>query len=240
MGSDAGAAGASDIPAGAAALARLLRLASPTLPVGAYSYSQGLEWAIEAGTVSDPASAQRWIADALRYSLARFEAPVWWRMYHCWRRGDAPAAARWNDMFVASRETSELRAETLQMGGSLRRLLADLDELGPGELDPLLAIEAPAYVSVAAFAAAAWGIPDRAALTGYCWSWMENQVLAAIKAVPLGQLAGQRMLSVLDPVMGLAVDEAVGCVDHALANFAPVLALASTLHETQYSRLFRS
>lgn len=225
---------------GGAALLRLLRLASTTLPVGAYSYSQGLEWAIEAGSVRDAASAQRWIADALRYSLARLEAPLWWRLYRCWESGDAQAAARWNEMFVASRETSELRSETLQMGESLKRLLVDLGEFGPAALESLTTMEAPAYVTVAAFAAALWRIPPRAALAGYCWSWTENQVLAAIKAVPLGQLAGQRMLSVLEPVIEATVEESLACSDDALANFAPGLALASTLHETQYSRLFRS
>jgi urease accessory protein len=143
-------------------------------------------------------------------------------------------------MFVASRETSELRAETLQMGSSLKRLLVDLGEFGPEAIEPLMAMAAPAYVTVAAYAAASWRIPPRAALAGYCWSWTENQVLAAIKAVPLGQLAGQRMLSALEPGIGAAVDASLACSDDALANFAPGLALASTLHETQYSRLFRS
>lgn len=222
------------------ALLRLLRLSSPALPVGAYSYSQGLEWAIEDGIVRDAAGAERWIGDALRYCIARFEAPLWWRLYQCWLHGDGDGAARWNDAFVASRETSELRAETLQMGGSLRALLADLGEFDPQALAPLAAIEAPAYVTAAAFAAAAWRIPPRAALTGYCWSWTENQVLAAIKAVPLGQVAGQRMLAALEPAIETAVESAIGCEDGALANLAPGLALASMRHETQYSRLFRS
>ncbi len=222
------------------ALLRLLRLASPALPVGAYSYSQGLEWAIEDGIVRDAPGAERWIGDALRYGIARFEAPLWWRLYHCWLLGDADGAARWNDTFVASRDTSELRAETLQMGGSLASLLADLGEFDPTALAPLAAVEAPAYVTAAAFAAAAWRIPPRAALTGYCWSWTENQVLAAIKAVPLGQVAGQRMLAALGPAIETAVESAIGCGDDALANLAPGLALASMRHESQYSRLFRS
>ena len=222
------------------ALLRLLRLSSPALPVGAYSYSQGLEWAIEAGIVRDAPDAERWIGDALRFSIARFEAPLWWRLYRCWLHGDPDGAARWNDAFVASRETSELRAETLQMGGSLASLLADLGEFDPQALAPLAAMETPAYVTAAAFAAAAWRIPTRAALTGYCWSWTENQVLAAIKAVPLGQVAGQRMLAALGPAIETAVETAIGCEDDALANLAPGLALASMRHETQYSRLFRS
>ena len=116
----------------------------------------------------DAASAQRWIADLLRYGVARLEAPLWWRLYHSWERGDAQEAARWNAFFVCSRETSELREETLQMGRSLRELLVSLDASPGGACDALAALEAPAYVSVAAFAAAMWRIPAEAALTAYC------------------------------------------------------------------------
>jgi len=112
-------------------LARLLQLASPSLPVGAYSYSQGLEAAIEATIVHDAASAERWIADVLAYSLARMEAPIFLRFCAAWRAGDAAAAARWNALFLAARETAELRAETARMGYSLARLLP---ELGLGEV----------------------------------------------------------------------------------------------------------
>jgi len=235
-----GAAGMSVDPPRPTQLLRLLRLASPALPVGAYSYSQGLEWAIESGAVSDAAGAQRWIGDALRFAMARFEAPLWWRLYHCWQGEDHDGARRWDEFFVASRETAELRAETLQMGGSLRSLLADLGEFAGAAFAPLAAIESPAYVTVAAFAAAAWRIEPRAALTAHCWAWCENQVLAAVKAVPLGQVAGQRMLAALCERIEGAVEAATECGDDALANFAPGMALASALHETQYSRLFRS
>ena len=113
------------------ALARLLQLASPALPVGAYSYSQGLEAAVEAGLVHDAASARTWIGDVLDYAVARLEAPVWSRLYAAWSAQDAQAVAQWNDFFLCTRESSELRAETVQMGYSLRQLLLELGALCP-------------------------------------------------------------------------------------------------------------
>lgn len=218
-------------------LLRLLQLSSPALPVGAYSYSQALEWAVEEGTVKDADSARAWIEGVLRFSLARFEAPLWWRLFNAWSDNDPESAARWNDYFIASRETAELRAETLQMGYSLRQLLADLRDL---DVTPLRPMDEIAYPTVAAFAAARWGVAGRAGLLAYCWAWAENQAMAALKAVPLGQVAGQRMLSALLPAIERAVDEAIALKDDELSNFTPGFAIASSLHETQYSRLFRS
>lgn len=198
---------------------RLLQLASPTLPVGAYSYSGGLEAAIEAGHVTDAQSAQRWIADVFELSVLRMEAPMLLRMI------EAPDA-RLDEEFLASRETSELRAETLQMGYSLANLLRSLG------------IEIPDSEEISfpmAFACAVrhWAIEPRQALVAYLWSWLENQVMAALKAVPLGQTDAQKMLLALGARLHDATDEDTG-------NFAPGLAIASSRHETQYSRLFRS
>jgi urease accessory protein len=202
-------------------LVRLLQLASPTLPVGAYSYSQGLEAAVEAGVVHDAASAEAWIADALEFSLGRFEAPLLWRML----QGEAL-----NDLYLAGRETAELRAETLQMGHSLAKLMS---ELGLGSVP----LEEPAYPTVYAFAAARLALDREEALLAYLWSWLENQVMAAVKAVPLGQSAAQKILLSLGGRLEAIADAAPSV---SLGNFAPGLAMLSTLHETQYSRLFRS
>ena len=199
--------------------ARLLQLASPTLPVGAYSYSGGLEAAIEAGIVSDAASAQRWIGDVLEHSVARMEAPLLMKMM---REPDA----RWNEMFLASRETAELRAETVQMGYSLNRLLPDLG-VEPCPFDE------PSFPAAYAQAVRAWGIAPGEALVAYLWAWLENQVMAAVKAVPLGQTDGQKMLLALGARLNDTREEEPG-------NFAPGLAMLSSRHETQYSRLFRS
>ena len=198
-------------------LARLLQLASPTLPVGAYSYSQGLEAAVEAGIVHDAESAEQWIGDVFEFSVAPMDGAI------------VPALMQGedlNDFYLASRETAELRAETLQMGYSLCRLLQELgdDHVPQGEV---------AFPTAFACAAKAWGIEPGEAVQAYLWSWFENQVMAAIKAVPLGQTAGQRMLLSLGEKIVLESE-------NKLCNFAPGLAMLSTQHETQYSRLFRS
>jgi len=223
-----------DAPQGVA-LARLLQLASPALPVGAYSYSQGLEAAVEAGIVRDAASAERWIADVLAFSMARMEAPVLLRLCGAWNAGDAAAAGRWNALFIASRESAELRAESVQMGYSLTRLLGELDtDGGPAAWDEV------SFPAAFAYAVARWNIDARDALVAYLWAWCENQVMAALKAVPLGQTAGQRILLALGESIPAVAANASRLDDDSLGNYAPGLALLSARHETQYSRLFRS
>jgi urease accessory protein len=207
---------------------RLLQLASPALPVGAYSYSGGLEAAVEAGIVRDAASAQQWIWDVLEFSMKTMEAPI---LYRAMTRPEDNKY--WNELFLASRETAELRAETVQMGFSLDKLLPDLgvDKVGMEEVSFPVAF---------AQAAVSWKIAPDAALTAYLWSWIENQVMAAIKAVPLGQTAGQKMLLHLGSRIEETVGQASAIQDDELGNFAPGLAVLSSHHETQYSRLFRS
>lgn len=216
--------------------ARLLQLASPALPVGAYSYSQGLEAAVESDIVRDAAGASRWIGEVLELSVASMEAPVLARLIDAWQRHDIEGVRRWNLEFIASRETSELRAETVQMGYSLRRLLGDLD-LPIVHLD---AIDEVAYPTAFACAAAAWNLPATDAIATYVFAWIENQVLTAVKCVPLGQTDGQRLMLDLGARIAPLVERALAMDDDDLANFAPGLALASARHETQYSRIFRS
>ena len=198
---------------------RLLQLASPTLPVGAYSYSGGLEAACEAGLVTDAASAQRWIGDVLEHSVLKMEAPLLLKMIE-------EPSPELNEKLLASRETAELRAETVQMGYSLDRLLPNLGV-------EACALEEPSFAAVFAHAVRAWGIAPRQALTAYLWAWLENQVMAAVKAVPLGQTDGQKMLLALGARLQDVSEDEPG-------NFAPGLAILSSRHETQYSRLFRS
>jgi urease accessory protein len=215
---------------------RLLQLASPCLPVGAYSYSQGLEAAVESGIVADARSAEAWIAEVLELSTAAMEAPVLLRLIAAWNAANLDAVRSWNEEFVASRETAELRAETLQMGYSLRHLLRGLEVCGDGFDD----LEEISYPAAYAHAIARWGIDAREALAAYLFAWIENQVLAALKCVPLGQTDGQRILLALADRIPAAVERAAAAEDADLCNFAPGLALASARHETQYSRLFRS
>lgn len=222
------------------ALARLLQLASPTLPVGAYSYSQGLEAAVEVGLVRDAASAEAWIGDVLAYGVARLEAPVWWRLHAAWSASDVQRAAHWNDIFRSSRESAELRAETLQMGYSLQRLLLEIGGFDTRSLAQLRGITDIAFPAAFAFAVVKWEIPARSALIAYLWAWLENQVMAALKSVPLGQTDGQRLLLTLAALLPGIADEACKIGDDDLCNFAPGFAILSSRHESQYSRLFRS
>jgi urease accessory protein len=222
------------------ALARLLQLASPTLPVGAYSYSQGLEAAVETGLVHDSASAGRWIGDVLAFAVARLEAPVWWRLHAAWSAGDLARVAHWNDIFRSTREGAELRAETLQMGYSLQRLLLEIGQFDEPSLTQLRGIADITFPAAFAFAVVRWEIPARSALIAYLWAWLENQVMAALKSVPLGQTDGQRLLLALAALLPAIADEAGALGDDDLCNYAPGFAILCSQHETQYSRLFRS
>jgi len=221
-------------------LVRLLQLASPTLPIGAYSYSQGLEWVVAEGRVRDASTAEAWIGDILEHVMAHGEAAVTWRLLAAAGCADWPSVVRWDAWFRASRETAELRAETLQMGGSLAKLLTEL-ELVDDAARNVFAARTPVTLPAAyAVAARAFAVPPDAALVAYVWAWLENQALAAMKLVPLGQVAGQRLLHSLGARIPSVVALAIAIADDDVASFAPGLALASARHETQYTRLFRS
>ena len=222
-------------------LARLLQLASPALPVGAYTYSQGLEWAVESGVIRDETTAGRWIADLLQHGIGRYEAPLVFALMAAWTATDTPEITRLNAEFLASRESAELRAETAQMGFSMRRLLRDLrDESLSSIAAAVDALPEVAFPTVWAGIAAAWQIDPQAALTAYLWSWAENQVMAALKAVPLGQAAGQRLLAGLGQQIPAVAVDARKLPETGWSNFTPAFAIACARHETQYSRLFRS
>ena len=221
-------------------LARLLQLASPALPVGAYTYSQGLEWAVEAGMVRDAAGALRWIGDQLEWNLGRYEAPLLLRLLEAWSVGDTRKALELDAEYLATRETAELRAETLQMGYSMKRLLHELGDFPPPLLDAVAVSPAPTFMYTWTCAAAAWQIPSQDALTAWLWSWAENQTMAALKAVPLGQAGGQRMLQEIGRRLPEIVDRALLLGEAEYSNFAPGFAIACCKHETQYTRLFRS
>jgi urease accessory protein len=222
------------------ALTRLLQLASPALPVGAYTYSQGLEWAVESGVVANEAGALQWIGDQLEWNLGRYEAPLLLRLLEAWGDGDHAAALELDAHYLATREAAELRAETLQMGYSMKRLLHELGDFPASLLDAIAASAAPTFIYTWTCAAAAWQIPPQDALTAWLWSWAENQTMAALKAVPLGQAAGQRLLQEIGRRLPAVVERAVALAEPDYSNFAPGFAIACCQHETQYSRLFRS
>ena len=223
------------------ALLRLMQLVSPALPVGAYTYSQGLEWAVESGRIRDEASAGAWIGDLMRHGIGRFEAPLVALLMRHWANGNGAEITRLNADFLASRESAELRAETVQMGFSLNRLLADLRDPTLDRLRSGLA-EFPeiAFPTVWAGLAAAWSIDPQTAVCGYLWAWAENQVMAALKAVPLGQASGQRLLAELGQAVPAIAETALTLNECDWSNLTPAFSLCCTRHENQYSRLFRS
>jgi urease accessory protein len=220
-------------------LLRLLQLASPSLPIGTYTYSQGLESSIEAGWVKDEESARTWITESLGV-VADFEAPILWRLLKAFSARDAEAITYWTERFVAARDTAEFRAETIQMGYSLGKLVMDL-KMGDETLRAMLASLSEIPLPTAfACAAEALAVPHESALLGMLFSLAENQVLVCVKSVPLGQLSGQRLLLSLHPIIESASLYARRLGDDELCNWAPGLSLLSMQHETQYSRIYRS
>ncbi len=218
----------------------LLRLASPQLPIGGYSYSQGLEMAVEQGLVESAESARRWLADQLLLNLARFEAPL--LLAHC----EAAAAGDWEKLQDlaerqrASRESRELRLESRQMGYSLEQLLAGLPELDDEARALFAALPEPGLAVAWALAARAWQIAPQDALAAWLWGWLENQLAVLMKTLPLGQQATQRLTSQLLPLLEQAQRRASELAAEPWGSAAFGLALASMAHERQYSRLFRS
>ena len=226
----------------ASGLLHILWLASPTLPVGGFSYSEGLEAAVEAGLVSHEASAAQWLIDQLHLGLARTDLAVVAQALPAWQRGDLARIQALNQWVLHTRETHEFRLQTEQMGRSLLEWARHLGELGAGVFEQLqsAALNPPTYPVAMACAAAQSQASHRDSLLGYAFGWAENMVQAAIKSVPLGQSAGQRMLARLAQEIPAAVDHAMALPDHARQAFTPMLAILSARHETQYSRLFRS
>ena len=224
----------------APALLHLLQLASAALPIGAYCYSQGLEAAFERGIVHDAASARGWIVGHLQLVMAKWEAPVCWRLMQAFAARDEDALQLWSERFLASRESAELRAETVQMGYSLTGLLGALELDDTATLGWLRAQPEVALPAAYAGAAVALAIPHEAALLAMLFAWAENQVLVCVKSVPLGQVAGQRLLLSLGPELEAAARFAQSVLDDDMSNLAPGLALLSMQHEAQYSRLYRS
>ena len=218
---------------------RLLQLASPALPIGGYSYSTGLESTIDSGIVHDAASAAIWIGDMIELVQGRFDAPVAAAAHRAVLQEDAAALAGLHRLAWAARETAELRLESEQMGYSLDQWVrAILD----GEADARRRTEASAFAApvVWGIAGARLGLTAGQTVTALLWGFVENQVMVLLKAMPMGQIQGQRLLHALVPVIERAAAVASMLPRAQWSSSAPGLALASMQHEVQYSRLFRS
>ena len=218
-------------------MTRLWQLISPTLPVGAFTWSQGLEYAVAAGWVNNESTAHEWISGLAENVIARLDLPVIDRSRLAWEQGDGHGALAWNRRLLASRETAELLSEDRAMGSALRRLALSLELPLP---DEFRGREPVSFAALFAWFSHHWQIGRSEALGGYIWAWSENQTAAAMNLVPLGQTAGQRLLLALGERIAPAVQQALALRDDDIGMTAPGQCIASACHETQYTRLFRS
>lgn len=217
-------------------LLALLHLVSPALPIGAYAYSQGQEYAVDSGWLKEDGALADWIGGLLRFSVGRLDLPVLSRLYYAWQNDDLHGVDRWNDFIRANRETRELLLEDEQLGIALQRLLISLEVNGAE-----LMLKAPvSFVTQFALAGVRWNIELPDLMQGFAWSWLENQVAAATKIVPLGQTAAQKLLVEIMDCIPEVCAQASNISDGEMGVGLPALAIASSRHEGQYSRLFRS
>lgn len=227
-----------------AALLQLIWLASPALPVGGFSYSEGLEAAVDAGKADEEAKVRPWLLDQLQLAQARSELPLAAAAMRAWLQHDAERITALNAWALDTRESAELRQQCEQMGRSLAdwlRQRAENDPMLQERLPTLASLRpAPAWPVAFALAAARSGAGERDALLAMAFGWAENMVQAAVKSVPLGQSAGQRLLAALAEAIPAAVEQALALDDDSRQAFSPGLAILSARHEAQYSRLFRS
>jgi urease accessory protein len=222
-----------------ASFLQLMWLASPALPIGGFSYSECLEAAVDQTLVTTENEAKVWLLDQLDMSLARSELALVAQAIPAWRSDDVPRIVALNTWVLQTRESSELRAQSEQMGRSLLDWLRNHTTASSEQIGLLASLQ-PTYPMAFALAASATGAPARDCLLAFAFGWAENMVQAAIKSVPLGQSAGQRILSTLTAAILAAVDRALATNDSSRQAFSPMLAILSAQHEIQYSRLFRS
>lgn len=219
------------------ALIRLLQLVSPTLPTGSFSYSQGLEWAVEAGWVHDSRSLGDWLGEAMQRAVCTVDIPILRLMYQACHDRSIELLDRWCDLLLACRESHELQEEEKQRGRAMAVLLAGLSQL---QDDGWQRVLSRSQLAGFAYAARRWDIDLHGAALGYLWAWLENQVLAGVKIIPLGQTAGQRLLLDLGEKIVVAVAYGMTLKEDEIGSSSPALALAGCFHETQYTRLYRS
>ena len=232
---DAGTTAPSSTPA----LIQLIWLASPALPIGGFSYSEGLEAAIDHGWVHDEHSATEWLIDQLHLTQSRGDMAVLGQMIAAWQVQDHARLEVLSQWVHATRESAELRLQSEQMGRSMLEWLRNQEALDAGTI-AMCNRWVPTYPLMLALALSRTGATHEQCLQAYAFGWAENMVQAAIKAVPLGQNSGQRILTQLAQHIASAVAHALQVSDDTRQAFSPMLAILSAQHETQYSRLFRS
>lgn len=218
------------------ALLRLFQLVSPSLPIGGYSYSQGIEWAVEQGWIRNEQDLADWLQGLMETTMLYMELPLLLRFYAAWAESDLEKIGHWNELLLASRETAELRLEEANRARAFAQILISLDEQAKDFKGQLLQTQHACF----SYASYRWGISREQACFGLLWSWMENQVLAAVKIIPLGQTAGQRVVFRLSEAFARIIGQALKIDDDDIGASSMALAIASSGHETQYTRLYRS
>jgi urease accessory protein len=218
------------------ALARLLQLVSPSLPIGGYTYSQGIEWAVEAQWIGNQVELQLWLDGVMQTNLCYLELPILQRMLAAWSLRDLTQLEHWNEVLIASRETAELRLEEANRARAFYGVLKSLEP----SADEYQLILRQSHIAGYSFACERWGIDFERAACGWLWSWLENLVLSAVKIIPLGQTAGQQIIFSLGAFIPEVVAAAEAVADDEIGASSMAQAIASARHETQYTRLFRS
>lgn len=217
-------------------LSRLFQLISPSLPIGGYTYSQGIEWAVEQGWIIDQQELAEWLEGLLESNMLYLEIPLLIRMMDAWQQGDELAIKKWNQFLLASRETAELRQEELNRARAFAAILISLKPEAESVKQQLLQSQHACF----SYACHAWAIDKHEACLGLLWGWLENQVLSAVKIIPLGQTAGQQLIFELSEKLPGIIETAMAIEDDDIGSSSMALAIASSRHETQYTRLFRS
>lgn len=218
-------------------LAAVLQLSSPALPIGSYAYSTGLEYAVEARWIRNAKEVEAWISELAVHNLCNLDLPVLRHLYRSWQTQNADQLRTWSQFLLASRESMEMLQEDQHLGIALARLLSELEIASAKDWIDSKEINLAVMFSLAA---SQWNINESDMQTGYLWSWCEQQVSAAIKLVPIGQTAGQRILLKFGWKIPAMINQSLSVADEDIGQSSPALAIASALHEQQYSRLFRS
>jgi urease accessory protein len=216
---------------------RLLQLLSPVLPVGSFSYSQGLEWAVQDKWISDEKDFLHWLLEWIDGSLAQQDLPLLIRLYNAANEAENEELDQWSQLVLATRDTKELREEELNRANAYLRVLKGLSMTN--ENLPIQAFRNSPLASIA-WAAAQWSIPLDSLLLSYSHNWLENAVTNGVKLIPLGQTAGQRLIHDISPQILIAVENSKLVGDHEIGFSMPAISMASSAHETQYSRMYRS
>ena len=216
---------------------RLMQLISPSLPVGSFTYSQGVEWAVEAGWIQSADDLQHWLDELLKQAIATTDLPLLARLFDATQDAAWAHLRHYADLTLACRETAELRLEERNRG---RALLGVLQKLGLEIEKDVSDVLRRCQLAGFAYASAQWQIAKIDMLNGYAWSWLENTCLSGVKIIPLGQSDGQRMLAELAVDVDEAINTALSLTDDDIGAGSPALAIASSRHHYQYTRLFRS